>query len=589
MAAVIRAAALATAIVAAMTAGHAWVPQPSPVAAADLVIVGGKVVTVDRAFRVAQAVAVRNGRIDLIGTSEDVRARVGPATRVIDAGGRTVIPGLIDSHVHALGAAPTEARAPFRTLTSVHELQEWLRAEAARTPAPAWVWSPRVYPTRLREGRFPTRQELDAAVPDRPAVADGAYAFVLNSAALAAAGLSASTPDSPGMAIVRDGSGAPTGLLRNAGALLAKYRGRASADVPLDQVEALHRAYLATGITSIIERGGTPDGYRAYERLRRAGRLHLRATVTLHLGTGLAADDAVRVIEALPLRFGEGDDRLKVGPLKIAVDGGILLGTSYMREPYGPASRALYGDQGSEYRGVPSMSPAAIRAVMMAGHARGWQMTAHVTGDAGVDEVLDAFEAAQRAHPRADPRHTLIHAYFPTPAVAARVAALGVLVDTQPAWFYEDVDALLGALGPARLSRFIGVKTWRDAGVRVAINTDHMFGADRDTAMNPFNPFLTMATAVTRRTRSGQVVGAAEAVSREEALRMMTIDAAALSFDESQRGSIEVGKLADLAILSEDVLTVPADRIRHVTADVTIVGGEVVHTRGGALSASPHR
>lgn len=575
-----RSLAVAAAMVAAAHAGWSLLPQSAPpVPVADLVIVGGKVVTVDATFGIAQAVAVRAGRIDAVGTTSEVRARVGSSTRVIDAGGRTVIPGLIDTHVHALGAAPTEARAPFRTLTSVPELQAWLRAEAARTPAPGWVWSPRLYPTRLRERRFPTRQELDAAVPDRPAVADGAYAFVLNSAALAAAALSATTPDAPGMAIVRDASGAPTGLLRNAGSLLARYRQRASADVPLGQLESLHRAYLATGITSIIERGGSVDGYRTYQSLRRAGRLHVRATVTLHLGSGLGADDAARVVEGLPFRFGEGDDRLKVGPLKVAVDGGILLGTSYMREPYGSASATLYGDQGATYRGLPSMAAEAIRAVMAAGHARGWQMTAHVTGDAGVDVVLDAFEAAQRAHPRADARHTLIHAYFPTPQVAARVASLGVLVDTQPAWFYEDVDALVGALGPARVSRFIGLKTWRDAGVRVAINTDHMFGADRDTAMNPFNPFLTMATAVTRRTRSGQVVGQAEAVSRREALRMMTIEAAALSFDEAHRGSIEVGKLADLVILSDDLLTVPPERIAHLTADLTIVGGVVVHDR----------
>jgi predicted amidohydrolase YtcJ len=204
-------------------------------------------------------------------------------------------------------------------------------------------------------------------------------------------------------------------------------------------------------------------------------------------------------------------------------------------------------------------------------------MSAHVTGDAGVDVVLDAFEAAQRAHPRPDARQTLIHAYFPTPQVARRAAGLGVFVDTQPAWFYEDTDALIHALGPERLAHFIGLRTWRDGGARVAINTDHIFGADRDTAMNPFNPFLTMATAVTRRTESGQVVGIDEAVSREEALRMMTIDAAALTFDEGERGSLEVGKLGDLAILSDDLLTVAAERIRTIRAEVTIVGGVVAY------------
>ena len=563
-------AALAVGLLAPVLAQRAGGP-------ADLIVVDGVVLTMDRADRRAQALAIRAGRIVAVGADHEVRALIGPSTRVLEAHGRTVIPGLIDSHVHALGAAPVEAARPFRTLSSVGELQQWLQEEARRRPGTDWIWSPRVYPTRLKEGRFPTREELDAAVADRPVVADGAYAFVLNSAALRAAGITATAVDPAGTQIVRDTRGEPTGLLRNARSALARYLPPAGA-LPLDQLEALHRVYLASGITSVTERGATVDGYRAYESLKAAGRLHVRATVTLMLPAGLQASNAAAAIEAVPLRPGQGDDRLKVGPLKLTVDGGILLGTSFMREPYGPQSRALYGVQDERYRGFLSTTPETIRAVMAAGHARGWQMSAHVTGDAGVDEVLDAFEAAQRAHPRPDPRHTLIHAYFPTPEVARRAASLGVQVDTQPAWFYKDADALIGALGAPRLARFIGVRTWRDAGVRVALNTDHMFGADRDTAMNPFNPFLTIATAVTRRTESGRVLGASEAVTRLEALRMMTIDAAALSFDEAERGSIEVGKVGDVAILSDDLLGCPDDRIRHITSAVTIVGGRVVMT-----------
>ena len=546
---------------------------------ADLVVLNGKVITVDARGSIAQAVAIRDGRIVAVGTNAAVRELQAASTRVVDAAGRTVIPGLIDSHVHALGAAPVEAVTPFRTLSSIREIQDWIRAQADRLPAPAWIWTTRVFPTRVREGRFPTREELDAAAPGRAVAVDGAYAFVLSTAALEAAGVTADTPDPPGAAIVRRADRTPTGLLRNAGRMLARFRPAPPATPPLDQIDALHRAYLASGITSIVERGATVDGYRAYAALMKAGRLRVRATVTLMLPAGLAAADAARTIAALPLAPREGDDRLKVGPLKLTVDGGILLGTSYMREPYGPRSRDLYGAQGASYRGFLSSEPDAIRAVMAAGHARGWQMAAHVTGDAGVDVVLDAFEAAQRAHPRPDPRHTLIHAYFPTPDAARRAASLGVQVDTQPAWLYEDADVLLDALGPSRLAHFIGLRTWRDAGVRVAINTDHMFGADRDTAMNPFNPFLTMATAVTRKTERGRVIGGDEAVTREQALRMMTIDAAALSFDERDRGSIEVGKLGDLAILSDDLLSCPDERLPRIEADVTIVGGDVVHRR----------
>lgn len=554
-------------------------PAGAPAQPADMVVVNAKVVTLDAASRIAEAIAVRDGRIAVVGATADARALVGPGTRVVDAGGRTVIPGLIDSHVHALGAALVEAVSPFRTLGSVAEVQDWVRTAATRNPGAGWIWTPRVFPTRLRERRFPTREELDAASPDRPVAVDGAYALVLNSAALRSAGITARTPDPPGGAIAKDSDGRPSGLLRNVGGLLARFRPPATSAIPLDQVEAAHRAYLRTGITSIIERGAGVEGYRAYEALKKAGRLRLRATVTIRLPTELQPEDVDRVMDALPLRSGQGDAWLKVGGLKIVADGGILAGTSFMRSPYGVQSRALYGVDDPEYRGFLSLPADVIGAVMAAGHRRGWQMSAHVTGDAGVDAVLDAFEAAQRAHPRTDARHTLIHAYFPTPETARRASALGVLVDTQPAWFYKDADALLPALGAPRLAHFIGLRTWRDAGARVAINTDHMFGHDRDSSMNPFNPFLTMSTAVTRRTESGQVVGAGEAVTREQALRMMTIDAAAFSFDEADRGSIEVGKLADLVVLSEDLLTCPEERIRGIQADLTIVNGGVVHER----------
>lgn len=563
-------------VAAATTLAQSGGPPPVP---ADLIVVNGKVVTADSAFRMAEAVAVRQGRIVAVGTYADVRALTGPSTRIVDASGRTVVPGLIDTHVHALMAGPAEAGEAFRTITSIPDLQEWTRGAVARAPADAWVWTPRVYPTRFREHRFPTRAELDAASAGRPVAVDMAYATVLNSAALAAAGITADTPDPPGGAIVRDADGTPTGQLRNVGRLLARFRPRVASATPLDHVEALHRAYLATGITSVIERGGTVEGYRLYESLKAEGRLRLRATVTLMVPGNVTPEQAAGAIDAIPLTPRAGDDWLKVGSLKLTVDGGILLGTSYMREPYGAESRELYGKQASDYRGFLSVSPEVIRAVMVAGHAKGWQMSAHVTGDAGVDAVLDAFEAAQKAHPRPDARHTLIHAYFPTPDTARRVSSLGVQVDTQPAWFYKDADALLGALGERRLAHFIGLRTWRDAGVRVAINTDHMFGADRDTSMNPFNPFLTMSVAVRRRTEAGVLVGAEEAVTREQALRMMTSDAAALSFDERNRGSLEVGKLADLVVLSDDVLTCPEERLPHIKADITIVNGAIAYQR----------
>lgn len=549
---------------------------------ADLVVTNARVLTVDAAFSVAGGVAVRDGRIEaVLAPGADASTFIGPDTRVIDAGGRTVIPGIIDTHVHALMAARAEATTPFRDFTSVAGIQAWVREAAARTPKGAWIFTPRLFPTRLEEHRFPTRDELDAAATDHPVVVDGAYGLVLNTAALRAADITSETPDPPGGAIVKDEAGNPTGMLRNVGGMLARFRTDAS-EVPLDGLEAVHREYLRAGITSVIERGADLDGYRRYEALAEQQRLHVRATVTLQLPRPTDAEDVARVIDALPVRHGQGDQRLKVGPLKILVDGGILAGTSYMREPFGLAASALYGVDDPQYRGFLTVPPELIDRVFAEGHARGWQMAAHVTGDAGVDAVLDAIEAAQQQGPMPSTsrRHTLIHAYFPDAETAARARRLGVFVDTQPAWYYKDVDALAAALGEERLARFIGLRTWLSAGVRTAINTDHMFGLDGNTSMNPFNSFLTMYVAVTRRSEGGAVIGADQAVSREEALRLMTSEAAWFSFDEGSRGSLEVGKLGDLVILSDHLLDVPDERLRDILADITIVGGEVVYERG---------
>ena len=549
--------------------------QSSP---ADLVVVNGKVVTLDSGSTVAQAVAVRGGKFAAVGTNEQVRALAGPQTRVIDARGRTVIPGIIDTHVHATGVASGEAAQPYKSLTSIAAVQEWIRAEAGRVPAGQWIWPPRMYPTRLKERRFPRKEELDSAAPNHPVAIDGAYALVLNTAALRAAGITAQTPDPPGGAIVKDAQGQPTGLLRNVGGMLSKFRPKEVQGIPLDILERVHRAYNSIGITSVIERGSSVEGYRAYEALKNQNRLHVRSTVTIRL-PGSRDADLAGFIKRLPVKFGEGDDRLKVGPLKIVVDGGILIGTSFMREPYGLQARTLYGVDDPEYRGFLTLPPDRIKEAARAVHSAGWQLVAHVTGDAGVDAVLDAIEAAQANDSGPARRHTLIHAYFVNPESARRAAKLNVLVDTQPAWYYKDADALATGLGRARLEHFIGLRTWSNAGVRTSINTDHMFGLDPDSALNPFNPFLTMYAAVTRKTESGDVIGAAEAISREQALRMMTTDAAYLSFDEANRGSIQVGKLGDLVILSDDLLTCPPERIRQIRPEATIVGGKVVYEK----------
>ncbi len=547
----------------------------------DLVVVNGRVLTVDAKFSVAEAVAIRDGVFILVGTNGEAMKLVTSKTRVLDAKGRTVVPGLIDSHVHALGAASNDATEPFVYLRTIPEIQEWIRRKAAAAPEGQWIRLPRNYPTRLRERRFPTRAELDAPAPRHPVVFDGAYVQFLNTAALKAAGITRDTPDPAGGEIVRDGSGEPTGLLRNPRALLSKFLpGRTPSEgETLEALERVHRRYNEVGITSVFERQTDVAGVRTYEKLRDARRLTVRATVTIGMGGDGTADGSEKFIASLPFKTGDGDDWVRVGPLKLVVDGGILIGNAFMREPYGVKCAHLYAVTDPAYRGSLSLKAEQVRNMIRTGHRLGWQMSSHVTGDAGTDIVLDAVEAANADSPIRDRRYTLIHSYFPNPEAARRAAALGVCVDTQPAWYFKDADAIVTALGEERLKAFIGVGDWLKAGVKVAINTDHMFGLDPDTALNPFNPFLTMATVVTRRTEAGLVINPDQRVSREDALRMMTIHAAWLGFDEKKKGSIEVGKFGDLAILTGDFMACPEDRIRELQVAATVVGGRVVFER----------
>jgi predicted amidohydrolase YtcJ len=568
------------------------VQQPAP--PADVVVWNAKVVTVDAAFSRAQAVAIRDGVFAAVGTNDDVKKLIGAGTRVIDAKGKTVVPGLIETHVHATGAARGEVTQPFVQLHSIGEIQDWVRARAKETPPGSWIQLPRVDVTRIREGRIPTRADLDAAAPNHPAVYTWDYGGltqvqVLNSAAIKAAGLTKQTPDPEGGKIYRNPDGELTGVMDNGRALLNKVipQRTVSEAEYLQSLARLMGRYNESGITSIFERSSGPDGYRNYQQLKSEGRLPVRVTVTIRINPKGTVEDTERVLRALPFKYGDGDDWVRVGPLKIGVDGGTLYGTAYMREPYPKNSFALYRITDPAYRGSfrPGITAEGLKNSIRTGHRLGWQMSTHVTGNAGVDAVLDAVEAANADSPIVNRRFTLIHAYFPDAKTAQRAARLGVVVDTQPAWFYKDGDALVRALGIDRIKSFIGLKVWQQAGVTVALNADHMQGFDPVTSLNPYHPFLAMYAAVTRKTQSGQVIGPDQRVSREDALRMTTIDAAKLSFDEKRKGSIEVGKFGDLAILSDDYLTCDEDRIIGIRSLVTIVGGKVVYERPGASTA----
>jgi predicted amidohydrolase YtcJ len=574
----------------AASAAAAFAAEPP----ASLVVLNGKVLTVDARGTVAQAVAIRDNRFVYVGNEAGARKLIGRDTKVIDAGGNSVVPGLFETHVHAIGVARDQLTEPFRQLSSLAEIHEWVREKAARTPRGEWIRIPRVDLTRMREGRFPTREELDAMLPDRPLVFDWSYAGinqvqVLNTAALTAARITRETPDPENGQVIRDARGQPTGVLRNARSLIEAHLPRPPAISRaqlIDELERIHAHYHSLGYTSITERRTDVDGFQLYSEMKEQGRLKIRTTATVGIGyTGTGT--ALRQIENMPLKPGQGDDWLRMGPLKIRVDGGLLYGTAFLREPFLEAGSArFYNLASATNRGELITPREEITAVIRAAHKAGWQMSCHVAGDAAVDAVLDALEAADRDSPIAPRRFNFIHAYLPNPETARRMARLGAGVDTQPAMYFKDGDALVQTIGPERAARVYGLREWLDGGVKVAINADHMAGLDPDRALNPYNPFLALYIAVSRKTESGKVYGPRQRVSRQEALRMMTLDAAWLSFDEKSRGSIEVGKLADLALLSTDYLRCSEEDIRRIQVMTTVLDGRVVFERNQRLSAS---
>jgi hypothetical protein len=549
--------------------------------AADLILHNAKVITVDPKFSIRQAVAVEAGKITAVGTSREVlAAHRGPATQVLDLQGRAVVPGLIDSHLHALEAGLSEFRGPLPPLDSFAAVQAYIRERARSTPKGQWIIVPRTFPTRLKEMQMPTREVLDVA-PDHPVMFDASYVVVANTLALQISGITRDTPDPPGGVIVKDAGGEPNGILRRAQQLLKGVTPAAgfTGDEKLQALEAQLRRYLAAGLTTVGEGAAEAGEIALYRKLKAQNRLPVRAALVWWLDAARPLEDLVREIREAPYTTGTGDEWLKFGAFKVNIDGGMTIGTAYQRLPYGPFSRQLHGQTDPASRGQLFVAPDKLLAIFRAARDRGWQLTAHAQGGGAVDLFLDTLEALDREKPIAPTRSHWIHASFQSPAAIARARRLGVAADVQAAWLYHDSPALRRVFPVDGMRYFIPLRSYLEAGLRVSNSSDHMIGFDKNRAVNPYNPFLSLWIAVTRRDARGGALHPEERVSREEALKMLTIWPAWLLFDEAKKGSLEPGKLADLVVLDRDPLTCSEDDLRRIEPVMVVLGGKVVHRR----------
>ncbi len=535
---------------------------------ADLVLRGGRVITVDAAWRIAESIAVRDGRFAPIGTNPEIAALVGPSTQVIELNGRTVVPGLIDTHLHQLLAALNARAVQLLSARSIADVQKAIAARVAQTPPGQWVvTSSGWHESILEEGRMPTRQELDPVSQNNPVfIPRGGHVVTVNTKALELAGITRDTPNPEGGVIVREASGEATGmLLQNAANLVRKIvpPPPPPAEFAKLLVSAM-RELNSFGIVGVVEPGIDERGIALYRAVHDAGQMTVRTDV---LYRAMRKADVEKGIAAIKSHSNSGMLRL-VG-IKFPLDGGVEGGR--MSFPY----RIVPGEQTNpDYRGVLLLPPGGeeeyVEGLKLIA-AAGMQAQTHAVGDETIDLIVRAYGRVDSETPIRRLRWAIMHIFHPGDAAIARMKEIGIAATVQ------NHPVLLGHnqrrwWGDERAAYAIPIRKLIDAGVLV--------GGGSDGPVVPFDPFLSMWWMTTRQVLKGYVLGAEHAITAREALALYTINNARVMGVEAERGSIEPGKLADLAVLSQDMLAVPPDKIRETKALLTLVGGRIVHRDG---------
>ncbi len=551
---------------------------------ADLILHHGKIITVDSKFRVAEAMAVAGDRILAVGATADVLQLAGPRTKQIDLAGKTVLPGLIDSHVHSTSAALYEYDHRVPDMQTIADVLQYIRSRAEKLEDGQWIRVSQVFITRLQDQRFPTRAELDTAAPNNPVVFRTGPDQALNSLALRLSGIDKDfkiRDGKPGL-IERDSkTGEPTGVLRGAGRFVkAKSNQKSpSADDRADALETLLRDYNSVGITSISDRSASDSKIALYARLRREKRLPCRVYLYYSINAQAPLAEIRRRVEkaaANPLHA--RNHELWLRGVKVFLDGGMLTGSAYMRQPWGVSK--IYSITDPNYRGTLYIEPERLYQISKLVLENNLQMTAHSVGDGAVHALISAYEEVNKTFPIRAHRPCITHCNFMSAEAVQKMKKLGIVADLQPAWLYLDGATLLKQFGNDRLAYFQPYKSLFDAGVVIGGGSDHMQKIGSLRAVNPYNPFLGMWTVLTRRPRGMDApLHAEQSLTREQAIRLYTINNAYLSFEEDDKGSLEAGKLADFIVLQDDILSCSLPQLRNMQVLQTYVGGNLVFSR----------
>lgn len=543
----------------------------TPGGEAETIYYNARVMTVNDHFDITDAVAIKAGRIMAVGSHAQLQELAGNDTRQVDLQGKSLLPGFYDGHIH-VGTGPRPFGATFNVPTP-DQLTEILAREAAKVPAGDWLVGLMNRPHCHMQ--MPNRWELDAIVPDHPVMlACGVLKLTLNSKAIELAGLSKDTPEPKDGLIVRDEQGEPQGVL-TMGA--RRYATRVipnpalSDDSARDNLRAQLAKFLPMGVTSVNIAGVRPNELRLIQDVyQRWGDELPRATLQIFLFPGYDdVDTSLAELEGLGFRTGIGNDRLKLGAIKMSMDGAIAVPDFRTLKPYDGKvrfdERGPWENRKGDFNGVTVIPKDSLYRVASRAHELGWQLGIHSIGDGAVVEAVEVLERVLREYPREDHRHHLHHLTIrPPEETLAKIAELDLIVDTQPNYTYYNNAFMLAAVSGNRLERQNPQRSLLERGIRIAYGSDGL----------PHGPLLGIWAAVNRLGHDGKVYGAEEAISVEEAIRAYTRGPAYLTFDEQERGSIEVGKVADLVVLAEDPLSVDPLRLRDLAVERTIIAGQ---------------
>jgi predicted amidohydrolase YtcJ len=522
----------------------------------DIVLHNGNFWTVNRRMPRAEAVAIADGRFLAVGSNDEILALAGTRARRIDLGKKTVLPGFIDAHTHPAMSGLMHLRQVDCDLRSIKAIQVALRERAAKTPPGEWVLGFKYDDTKTADGRRLALKDLDEAVPNHPVLVNhrGGHENLANSMAFKLAGVDQNTPDPPGGKFERDSSGHLTGrIIERADEPFRKLvPSTFSREDHREGVKLISKMMTRTGITSVGDALGSPDDLQAYQDARASGDLGMR--VYCFIGWRFI-DEMI----AAGVHTGLGDEWVRVGGMKQIADGAISGRTARLSQPYVGSA--------NDY-GTFSASEDELYAYGRKAHAAGWQLGIHANGDVAIERVLNVYERLNREFPQKDPRFRIEHCTLVTNAIVQRMRALNVIPTPFSTYVYYHGEKMQ-YYGKERLEHMFALRTFLDAGLCPTQASDYPPGE--------FAPMMALQSEVTRTDMKGNVWGASQKVSVEEAIQVGTVNGAYASWEEKIKGSIVPGKLADLVVLGRDPFREDPSTLVNIPVERTMTGGRWVY------------